>query len=109
MAGILNDGKPAANWNRVIPHTPIQGGWHTYGIEVKGKHVRFIVDGKLQAEADNVVKDRYFIISVDPYTSHYSGTWTIDYIQLTGESVVSSAIESDGKIAVTWGNIKSMQ
>jgi len=106
-AGVLNDGKPAANWNRVIPHAPINKGWHVWKIEVNGKRAKFFIDGKLEAEDDTIITDRYFIISVDPYTSHYFGTWTIDYVELTGESVVPLAVDSDGKLATTWGVLKA--
>jgi len=109
MAGVINDGKPAAGWNRVIPHGPITAGWHVWRVEVKGGHAKFFIDGVMSGEGDNVVKDRYFIIGVDPYTSHYSGTWSIDYVELTGDSVQSStsAVESSGKMAITWGVLKA--
>ena len=106
-AGILNDGQPAANWNRVIPHAPIDNGWHVWRIEVKGKRAKFFIDGNLDAEDDTIITDRYFIISIDPYTSHYFGTWTIDYVELTGESVVPLAVGFDGKLATTWGILKT--
>ena len=108
-AGILNDGQPAANWNRVIPHAPIDKGWHVWKIEVKGKNANFFIDGKLEAEDDTIVTDRYFIISVDPYTTHYFGTCTIEYVELTGESVVSLAVESKSKLATTWGALKAQK
>jgi len=105
-AGVLNDGKPAAGWNRVIPHAPINEDWHIWHIEIKGNHTKFFLDGKLDGEGDTIVADRYFMISVDPYTTHYFGTWTIDYVELTGESVVSLAVESKVKLATTWGAVK---
>jgi len=106
-AGVLNDGKPAAGWNRVIEHAPIGDGWHVWRIEVKGKQAKYFIDGKLEAEGDTIVTDRYFIISVDPYTTNYSGTWTIDYVELTGESVIPLAVQSGGKLATTWCALKS--
>lgn len=109
VAGVVNDGQPAANWNRVIgnPEEPIPGDEHIFRIEIKGGHVSFFVDDELRAEADNDVEERYFIISPDPYTSHYSGTCYVDYVELTGNSVVGLAVEPVGKLAATWGDLKT--
>ena len=109
-AGVLNDGKPAAGWNRIIGapnEVPLKAGEHVWRIEVKGKHAQFFIDGKLEGEGDTVEGDRYFIISPDPYTSHYTGKVAVDYVELTGASVVSLAVESNGKLAVTWGDLKA--
>lgn len=109
VGGVVNNGKPAAEWNRVVgaPEVDMEVGAHVFKIEVKDNHVSFFMDGELVGEADNDVSERYFILSADPYTTHYTGTFVVDYVELTGDSVaLPTAVDSSGKLAATWGDLK---
>ena len=96
--GVVNNGRPAANWNRVVGapnEVPVEPGEHVWTIEVKNQHVKFFIDEQLKGEADNPVTERYFLISADPYTSHYTGKFAVDSVKLTGDSIVTAtAVES---------------
>jgi hypothetical protein len=81
------------------------GAEHVFTIELKGNKMIFSVDGKVGGEAPREADSRYYFVSPDQYTSHYTGTIAVDYIKLSGDTI-SAAVQYSGKIATTWGRIK---
>ena len=87
-----------------------KGGWNVAQItfsKSKAK-VTFVVNGKTIGEVDENrdVKQRYFFITSDPYTSHYTGEAKIEYIKISGPGALSLAVNETGKLATTWAEIK---
>lgn len=82
-----------------------QGDEHIFTIEPKGNDIIFSVDGEEMGKAPREADSRFYAISPDCYTSHYTGTMVIEYIKLSGENV-SSAVQPSDKIAAVWGGIK---
>ena len=66
----------------------------------------YYFDGEEAGESDRGSDTRYFHISPDTYTSHYFGTVTIDYIEITGDGVKSLAVSPADKLTLTWGLVK---
>jgi len=73
----------------------------------KGK-ITFYINGKEAGQVDRNadVKERYFYLTPDPYTSHYTGVAEIDYIKISGPGAASLAVEPGGKLASIWGQLK---
>ena len=81
---------------------PYDHGWNTVKIdssESKGK-ITFFLNGKEVGEVDKNpdVKSRYFYITCDPYTSHYSGEVSIEYVKFGGTGAPSLAVGPVGKL-----------
>jgi hypothetical protein len=76
----------------------------------KGK-ITLEIDGKEAGEVDanKQVKERYFYLTCDPYTSHYTGGVTVDSIKVSGPGAEALAVEPQGKLAVSWGTIKAVR
>lgn len=87
-----------------------KGGWNVLQITFsKSKlKVTFVVNGKTIGEVDENkdVKQRYFFITSDPYTSHYTGEAKIEYVKISGPGALSLAVNQSGKLATTWAEIK---
>ena len=81
------------------------GGEHIFAVELQGNAIKWYVDGKEVGQSERKAKSRFFTISSDQYTSHYVGTFAIDYIKLSGEGV--SAVSSKDKLTTTWGCTKA--
>ena len=75
--------------------------------ESKGK-ITFYLNGKEVGEVDKNpdVKSRYFHITCDPYTTHYSGEVAIESIKFDGTGAPSLVVQPVDKLTTTWGNIK---
>jgi len=97
------------------PNPGIEGqyldGWNVAKIDINkssGK-VTFYMNGEQVGEVDRNpdVESRYFYVSPDTYTSHYTGEITLDYIEIGGPDAPSAAaVEPVGKLASTWGRMK---
>lgn len=76
--------------------------------ESEGK-VIFVINGKETGVVDKnpEVKERYFYISPDTYTSHYTGEVKIDYVKISGPGSQGLAVDPLGKLAMTWAVIKA--
>ena len=86
------------------------GDWNVVQIDLsksKGK-ITFYINGKEAGQVDRNkdVKERYFYLTPDPYTSHYTGGCEIDYIKISGPGAASLSVEPERKIASIWGQIK---
>jgi hypothetical protein len=70
--------------------------------------ITFYINGKEAGQVDRNkdVKERYFYLTPDPYTSHYTGGCEIDYIKISGPGAAGLDVGPEGKIASTWGQIK---
>jgi hypothetical protein len=87
---------------------PYDAGWNVVKVEnseSNGK-ITFFLNGEEIGVVDKNpdVEQRYFYITCDPYTSHYSGAVAIDYIEIEGEGI--AAVEPVGKVATSWGRLK---
>ncbi|MGB9596315.1 MAG: hypothetical protein ACPL7B_08545 [Candidatus Poribacteria bacterium] len=87
-----------------------RSGWNIVQISFnrsKGK-VTFIINGKIVGEVDinKDVKQRFFFITSDPYTSHYTGEAKIEYVKFSGQGALSLAVSKIDKLPVTWAKIK---
>ena len=87
-----------------------KGDWNVVQIDFsksKGK-ITFHINGKEAGQVDRNkdVKERYFYLTPDPYTSHYTGGCEIDYIKISGPGAAGLAVEPEGKITSIWGQIK---
>ena len=87
-----------------------KGDWNVVEIDFsksKGK-ITFYINGKEAGQVDRNqdVKERYFYLTPDPYTSHYTGGVEIDYIKISGPGAAGLTVEPEGKIASIWGQIK---
>lgn len=87
-----------------------RNGWNIVQISFaksKGK-VSFVVNGKAIGEVDinKDVKQRFFFITSDPYTSHYTGEAKIEYVKFSGQGALSLAVNRVDKLPVTWAKIK---
>lgn len=74
----------------------------------KGK-VTVVLNGKEIGVVDKnqAIKERYFYLSPDHYTSHYTGEVKIDYVKISGPGATELlAVDPLGKLATTWGEIK---
>lgn len=79
--------------------------YHKYEIQLLGDKVIFSIDGQEIGTLKRESPERYFIISPDPYTSHYAGSIEIDSIRLIGSAL--SVINKEDRIAIAWGKVKT--
>ena len=89
---------------------PYDNDWNVVRIEssaTKGT-IAFFLNGDEAGEVDmNMdVTDRYFYISPDTYTSHFTGQVAIDYIRFSGPGAPVLAVEPMDKLSTTWGDLK---
>jgi hypothetical protein len=77
---------------------------HLFRTEMAGDRIVFSIDQQEVGELERQVPERYYMITPDPYTSHYAGIMSIESIRIAGPNV--QAIEPHGKLAATWGRIK---
>jgi hypothetical protein len=82
------------------------GGEHVFAVDLKGDTLTWYVDDKEVGKSNRKAESRFFFISPDMYTSHYIGTFAIDYIELSGDGV-SAAVSPVGRFATFWGDIKN--
>lgn len=78
---------------------------HLFRTEIAGDKIAFSIDGEDVGELKREAKERYYMITPDPYTSHYAGSISIDWIKIKGPNVQS--VELEAKLATTWASIKS--
>ena len=89
---------------------PFDIGWNTVKIdssESKGT-ITFFLNGEEAGEVDKNpdVVERYFYVTCDPYTTHYTGEVSIDYIKFGGPGALALAVKPAGKLAAKWGSVK---
>lgn len=78
---------------------------HLFKTEIAGDKITFSIDQEEVGELKREAQERYYMITPDPYTSHYAGSISIDWIKIKGPSV--RCAEPEAKLAATWGSIKS--
>ena len=78
---------------------------HLFRTEITGNKIAFSIDGEEVGELDREVAERYYMITPDPYTSHYTGTISIDSIRIAGMNV--QAVQPESRLAATWGSVKN--
>jgi len=49
---------------------------------------------------DKIPEERFVCFGPDTYTSHYSGSMTVDYIELSGPTVKDAAVDASGNAAL---------
>jgi len=85
-------------------------GWNVFEITFSASEgkVTYFLDGKEigEVEKNKDAKERYFFISPDIYTSHYTGDAIIDYIKISGPGSAGLSIDPLDKLASTWAKIK---
>jgi len=79
---------------------------HIFKMEIAGDKITFSIDQEDVGELKREEPERYFTITPDPYTSHYTGSVSIDSIRIAGPNV--QAVGPHAKLAATWGSIKSL-
>ena len=79
-----------------------EGVWKA---EIKGDKIHCYFNDEEVVTVDKIPEQRYLCIGPDTYTSHYSGEMTIDWIELSGATVV--AVQPAGKLPAAWGKLKS--
>ena len=89
---------------------PFDIGWNTVKIdssESKGT-ITFFLNGEEVGQVDKNpdVVGRYFYVTCDPYTTHYTGEVSIDYIKFGGPGALALVVEPAGKLVDTWGSVK---
>lgn len=77
---------------------------HLFRTEMAGDTIIFSIDQQEVGELERQVPERYYMITPDPYTSHYAGIMSIESIRIAGPNV--QAVEPQCKLAATWGSIK---
>jgi hypothetical protein len=82
-----------------------KAGWHVFKVEIKKETISFLVDDKALFETEKILDKRFWAVTPDWYTSHYSGILTVDWVKLSGDEV--KAVESANKLAATWGILKT--
>jgi len=72
--------------------------------------ITFFLNGKEvgEVEKNQDVQSRYFYITCDPYTSHYTGEVAIDYIKIGGPGAPTLAVQPTGKLTTTWAREKQI-
>ncbi|MBM3234971.1 hypothetical protein FJZ31_01600 [Candidatus Poribacteria bacterium] len=78
---------------------------HIFRTEIAGDKITFFIDQKEVGELKREVSERYYMITPDPYTSHYAGSISLDWIKIKGPNVQS--VEIEATLATTWGKRKS--
>ncbi len=78
---------------------------HLFRTEIAGDKITFSIDQERVGELKREVPERYYMITPDPYTSHYAGSISIDSIKIKGPNVQS--VELEAKLATTWSSIKN--
>ncbi len=70
--------------------------------------VIFAVNGKEAGSIDKNpdVRERYFYISPDTYTSHYTGEVKVDYVKISGPGSAGLAVDRLEKLATIWAELK---
>ena len=79
---------------------------HLFKIEIAGDKITFSIDQKKVGELKREAPERYYMMTPDPYTSHYAGGISIESIKITGPNVQS--VEPKSRLATTWGRIKAV-
>ena len=68
----------------------------------------FYIDDKEvgEVEKNKKLEERYFHLSPDDFTSHYSGEVAIEYIRISGPGADVLAVKPLDKLATTWAKVK---
>ena len=88
-----------------VPYDP---GWRVFKIEFGEDKTIFYIDDKEvgEVEKNKKLEERYFHLSPDDFTSHYSGEVAIEYIRISGPGADVLAVEPLGRLATTWAKVK---
>ncbi len=104
---------PGGN-NQVNHNNFGEDDFFVFKIEVtEDEFTMWLDDEEIQSgdRIDGNYTDRVFHVTPDGATNfHGPSTWTIDYIRMTGPTIPEidySPVEPAGKVAVTWGSVKS--
>ena len=78
--------KPGVAFPPTDSEVPYQAGWSVFEIRFTKDKTVFVLDGKEAGEVDKnkSLEERYFHLSPDDFTTHYSGEVKIDYIKISG-------------------------
>ena len=87
---------------------PYEPGWRVFRIEFGEDKTVFYIDDKEvgEVEKNKKIEERYFHLSPDDFTSHYSGEVAVEYITISGPGADVLAVEPLGKLATTWAKVK---
>jgi hypothetical protein len=92
------------DWNRAGADGPeFEGIWKA---EIKGDKIICYFNGEEVVTIDKIPEERFVCFGPDTYTSHYLGSMTVDWIELSGPTVKDAAVDAAGKLPVAWGKIK---
>jgi len=92
------------DWNNTGVNGPeFEGIWKA---EIKGTDIICYFNGDEVVTIDKIPEERFVCFGPDTYTSHYLGSMTVDYIELSGPTVKDAAVDAAGKLPVAWGKIK---
>ena len=88
-----------------VPYDP---GWRVFKIEFGEDKTIFYIDDKEvgEVEKNKKLEERYFHLSPDDFTSHYSGEVAIEYIRISGPGADVLAVAPVDKLAATWAKVK---
>ena len=90
---------------------PYKDGWNEVKLDYSTSNgvITVEINGKDagQVDVNKDVKERYFYITGDPYTSHYTGAVAIDSIKISGPGAEALTVEPEGKLATAWATIKA--
>jgi hypothetical protein len=93
------------DWQRTPAEGPeFEGVWRA---EIVGDKIRHYFNDEEVGVIDKIPEERFVCFGPDTYTSHYSGSMTVDYIELSGPTVKDAAVDASGKLATAWGMLKT--
>lgn len=81
---------------------PKGGDAYTIVFEVEGQTLRTYIDGALMVEQEDKTYDKG-----RPGLGGRDSTVFYEYVEINGVGIPPTAVEAPGKLAVTWGNLKS--
>ena len=95
------------DWQRTEAEGPeLEGVWRA---EIVGDKIYHYFDGEEVGVIDKIPEERYVCFGPDTYTTHYSGSMIVDYIELSGPTVKDAAVDASGKLATAWGMLKTVR
>ena len=90
--------------NTGVTGPEFEGVWKA---EIVGDKIIHYFNDEEVGSVDKIPEERYVCFGPDTYTSHYSGSMIVDYIELSGPTVKDAAVDASGKLATAWGTIKT--
>jgi len=86
------------DWQRTPAEGPeFEGVWRA---EIVGDKIRHYFNDEEVGVIDKIPEERFVCFGPDTYTSHYSGSMTVDYIELSGPTVKDAAVDASGKVTI---------